>query len=244
VPSGPDSRFTRHDLAGVYYALVTQNDDPDGPGGRVKVRFPWLPEGDRDQSRWAAVAVPMVGAGFGTYVLPEVNDEVMVMFLAGDIDHPVVVGGGWSKSDPPPESNADGKNDFRLIKSRSGHRMLFDDSEQGKLVMTDRGDRHFIACGPHDAGGSGPNAFPVPSAPAVTASARRGVSVSALSGTLNLWCPDGTLSVSAPVIEVTGLDGCDVKGGQSLSLSTPGTASLGSGGAGGIAGGVLKLGAG
>lgn len=243
MPVGNESRFGRHDLAGVYYAIVTQNDDPDGPGSRVKLRFPWLPDGDRDQTRWAHIAVPMIGARFGTYTLPDVDDEVMVMFLAGDLDHPVVIGGGWSKTDPPPEANADGKNDFRLIKSRSGHRLLFDDSGQTKVTLTDRGDRHFVALGPHAPGGSGPNVFAVATAPAVTSAARQGVSISALSGVMNVWC-GGTLSVSAPVIEVTGLDGCDVKGTSSLSLSTPGTASLGSGGGGSVGGGTLKMGAG
>jgi hypothetical protein len=46
VAGGPASRHGAHELGGVYYAIVTQNDDPEGPGGRVKVRYPWMPEGD------------------------------------------------------------------------------------------------------------------------------------------------------------------------------------------------------
>src|SRR5690606_2608740 len=118
VAGGPASRYGDHDLGGACYAIVTQNDAPDGPGGRVPGRYPWLPEGDRDQSYWAPICVPMIGAEFGTYTLPDVDDEVVVVFLAGDINTPIVIGGGWSASDPPPENNADGKNDFRLIKSR------------------------------------------------------------------------------------------------------------------------------
>ena len=97
MSGGPADRTGDHDLGGVYYAIVTQNDDKEGQGARVRVRYPWMPEGDRDQSYWAPIAVPMIGAEFGTYTLPEVEDTVMVMFLAGDINHPIVVGGGWSE---------------------------------------------------------------------------------------------------------------------------------------------------
>ena len=77
MPGGPASSYGAHGLGGVYYAIVTQNDDPEGPGGRIKVRYPWMPEGDRDQSYWAPIVVPMIGAEFGTYTLPDVNDEVL-----------------------------------------------------------------------------------------------------------------------------------------------------------------------
>jgi len=69
----------------VYYAIVTQNDDCEDAVARVKVRYPWMPEGGKDQSHWAHVAVPMIGCEFGTYTLPEIDDTVYVVFMAGDI---------------------------------------------------------------------------------------------------------------------------------------------------------------
>lgn len=237
--SGPASRFGTNDLGGVYYAIVTQNDDLDGPGGRVKVRYPWLPEGDQDQSYWAPIAAPMIGSEFGTYTLPDVNDTVMVMFLAGDIHHPVIIGGGWSSADPPPETNADGKNDFRLIKSRAKHRLIFDDSGSTKVVLTDNGDRHMLDVGSHAKQGSSPNALDVPAL-----GSSQGVSAAAMSGSLNIWCPNGTLKVRAKSFQVTASEGADLKGGSDLSMRATGAANISATGGGKFQGATLKIGGG
>jgi phage baseplate assembly protein gpV len=239
VAGGPATRYGDHALGGVYYALVTQNDDPDGPGGRVKLRYPWMPEGDRDQSYWAPVCVPMIGDDFGTYTLPEVNDEVLVVFMAGDLHHPVVIGGAWSQQDPPPEDNRDGKNDFRLIKSRAGHRLILDDSSSTKVVLTDQADRHLVDVGTHGAAGSSPNAVDVPAL-----GSAQGVSVAAMSGALNVWCPSGTLTVKAMTVEVTASGTADLKGGTKVALEGATGTTLSATVSGKYQGGSIKLGAG
>ena len=236
MAGGPADRTGTHDLGGIYYAIVTQNDDKEGPGGRVKVRYPWLPEGDRDQSFWAPICVPMVGAEFGTYTLPEVEDAVMVMFLAGDINHPIVVGGSWSQVDPPPENNQEGKNNFRLIRSRSGLRMIFDDSKKTKVVLSDVGDHHIIGVGQHAKDGSSPNAMDVPAM-----GSGSGVAGTAVSGTVNIWCPSGKLTVKGKAVEVTATQQADVKGGT-MSLQGTGSATLGATGSGKLQGAPMKVG--
>lgn len=238
MAGGPADRTGGNELGGIYYAIVTQNDDKDGPGARVKVRYPWMPEGDRDQSYWAPIAVPMIGAEFGTYTLPEVEDTVMVMFLAGDIHHPIVIGGGWSEVDRPPEVNEDGKNNFRLIKSRAGQRVILDDSKKTKVVLTDVGDHHLIGVGQHAADGSSPNAMEIPAM-----GASSGVSGTAATGTLRVWCPNGKLSVSGMKVEVTAGQGADVKGAN-LSLKGTGSTKMTSSGAGKLQGAPVKLGGG
>lgn len=112
-------------LHGVVVGIVTNNRDPEGLG-RVKVRFPWL--SDDDESQWARIAFPMAGKGRGTYFLPEVDDEVLIAFGHGDPRLPYVVGALWNGQDAPPEGNADGENNVRTIRSRSGHELRFDDS--------------------------------------------------------------------------------------------------------------------
>ena len=106
-------------VRGVSVAIVAQNKDPEGLG-RVKVRFPWRE--NPDESHWARIAVPMAGNGRGIWFLPEVDDEVLVAFDAERVEHPYVIGCLWNGQDLPPERNADGRNDLRVIHSRSGHR--------------------------------------------------------------------------------------------------------------------------
>jgi uncharacterized protein involved in type VI secretion and phage assembly len=111
-------------LTGAMAGVVTDNKDPEGLA-RVRVRLPWYGEGAT--SYWARLAVPMAGDERGTYFLPEVDDEVLVIAEAGDPSHLYVIGSLWNGKAAPPVTNEDGKNNERLIHSRSGHRLRFVD---------------------------------------------------------------------------------------------------------------------
>jgi len=116
---------------GVVIGIVTNNQDSGGMA-RVKVKFPWL--SDDNESTWARIAVPMAGNGRGTYFLPEVEDEVLVAFEHGDVRFPYVVGALWNGKDAPPTTNSDGKNNIRVIHSRSGHLIRLDDTQDAEKV--------------------------------------------------------------------------------------------------------------
>ncbi|MGA7413986.1 MAG: phage baseplate assembly protein V [Bryobacteraceae bacterium] len=116
---------------GVVVGIVTNNKDPDHMG-RVKVKFPWL--SDSDESWWARIATPMAGVGRGIYFLPEVNDEVLVAFEHGDIQFPYIVGALWNGQDAPPAENRDGKNNLRVVHSRSGHLIRLDDTDGDEKI--------------------------------------------------------------------------------------------------------------
>lgn len=114
-------------IGGVVIGVVTNNKD-ELKKGRVKVK---LPVGG-EESDWAAVAMPMAGKDMGVYLLPEVGDRVVVAFLAGDINYPVIIGSLWDEKNPPPANNDDGKNNVRMIKSRSGHQIILNDDADAK----------------------------------------------------------------------------------------------------------------
>lgn len=118
-------------VKGASIAIVTQNDDPEGLG-RVKLKFPWHEGGE---SEWARVAVPMASDGYGSFFLPEVNDEVLVLFDRGDMRFPYVVGALWSGKAKPPADNGDKKNDLRIIKTRKGHHLSFNDGAKGEIDL-------------------------------------------------------------------------------------------------------------
>ena len=96
---------------GRYFAavsgIVTENRDPDGQG-RVKVKFPWLQAADPDsESAFARIALPMAGSGRGFFYLPEVGDEVLVVFEHGDIRTPIIIGVLWDGLTLPPGCSED-----------------------------------------------------------------------------------------------------------------------------------------
>jgi uncharacterized protein involved in type VI secretion and phage assembly len=128
---------------GVAIALVTDNKDPNGLG-RVKLRYPW--HSDTHQSHWARVVTPMAGKDRGIYFVPEVGDEVLVAFERGDLRFPYVVGSLWNGKEKPPVSNADGKNDLRVIRTRKGHKLTFNDNEGSQgLVQLELNDGKKLA---------------------------------------------------------------------------------------------------
>ncbi len=117
-------------INGAVTGVVTNNKDEEGLG-RVKVEFPWLSEDS--EGDWVRVASFMAGKERGGFFLPEVGDEVLVVFEHGNIEYPYVIGVLWSGEDVPPEANQDGKNNIKKITSRSGHEIIFnDDGEQQK----------------------------------------------------------------------------------------------------------------
>lgn len=118
-------------IHGVVIGVVTNNQDPDGLG-RVKLRLPWLSQ--EHESHWARVVSSMAGNDRGLYVLPEVNDEVLVAFEHGCVERPYVLGALWSGKDKPPGTNDDGKNNLRVLKSRSGHVVRLDDTDGGEKI--------------------------------------------------------------------------------------------------------------
>jgi len=128
---------------GVEIGIVTNNKDPDNLG-RVRVKFPWFSE--EDESQWARVATLMGGKDRGTLFLPEVDDEVLVAFEQGDMRRPCVIGALWNGVDTPPKEFAnDGKNNLRLIKSRSGHLIKLDDTDGSeKIEVIDKSGKNSI----------------------------------------------------------------------------------------------------
>ncbi|NJQ07728.1 VgrG-related protein [Streptomyces lonarensis] len=84
-------------LPGVVNAVVTNVGDPLKQG-RVKLTFPWLD--DAYESDWARVA-QWGGKGGGSVFPLDVNDEVLVAFDRGALDHPYVLGGLYNGRDEP-----------------------------------------------------------------------------------------------------------------------------------------------
>ena len=121
---------------GVYPAIVTDVNDPDGLG-RVKVELPWSPDGEgQSYETWARLATLMAGPNQGAWFIPDEREEVLVCFEAGDPRHPYVVGALWNGQDQPPETmdNA-GENNIRKIHSRNDIQIIFED-KAGQETLT------------------------------------------------------------------------------------------------------------
>jgi phage baseplate assembly protein V len=189
---GTDDRFF-----GVTIGIVTNNKDPDGLG-RVKTSLPWM--ADQVESDWARVVTPMAGAGRGIYFLPEVNDEVLVAFEHGNPDTPYVLGGLWNGKDKPPESNSDGKNDRRAIRSRSGNVIRLSDTDgDAKIEIIDSSGKNTIVISAKD------NSITITAASDVT-----------------IQSNNGKLKLSGNGVEITSTSTVKVEASQSMDLKSSG----------------------
>lgn len=187
-------------MFGVAVGIVTANNDDEGMG-RVKVRLPWLGDIESD---WARIAVPMAGNDRGVYFLPEVDDEVLVAFEHGDPRFPYVIGALWNGKDAPPATNDDGKNNVRLIKSRSGHVIRLNDEDGKETVeIVDK---------------SGKNSLVFDTAKnTITLTSDKDIVLSAAQGTIKL---------DAQKIEIKSSASAKVEAGASMDLKASGTLNV------------------
>jgi uncharacterized protein involved in type VI secretion and phage assembly len=136
---------------GVFVGVVTDLRDPDGLG-RVKIKLPWAPDpGDGGYEPWARLATMMGGKNRGTWFVPDVDDEVLLAFEAGDPRFPYVLGGLWNGTDTPPQSmDGAGANDRKVIRSRNGVKITLDDKrgQEQLIVETPGGQRITLKDGP------------------------------------------------------------------------------------------------
>lgn len=125
----------RHRRFGVVIGIVKDNklnNKDSDKQGRVQVEFPgWSKD---EIGHWARIATLMAGDQRGTFFLPEVGDEVLVAFEQGDVTRPYIIGTLWNGKDMPPDDNANGKNNLRFIKSRSGHLIRLDDTKDSEKI--------------------------------------------------------------------------------------------------------------
>ena len=170
--------------------LVVDNKDPDKLG-RVKVRYPTLP--GQDTSWWAPLAALGAGENRGWFFLPEIDDEVLLVFEHGDFRRPIVLGALWNGKDLPPDKNG-GNNERRVLVSRQGSRVEFDD-DKGTVTIEDGGKIGRIVI-----------------------STENKITIEAMSGDLVLQAPAGELNVVATDCDIQATQGLKIIAGTTVNL--------------------------
>jgi type VI secretion system secreted protein VgrG len=140
----PERTTSRPNISGVECATVV---GPDGETihcdefGRVRVQFHWDRYGKMDEmsSCWVPVNQPWAGEGFGMVNLPRIGQEVLVSFLGGNPEEPVIVGRIFTNLKRPPFTLPAAKNEsgFRSksVPETGGYNLLrFVDTAGSELV--------------------------------------------------------------------------------------------------------------
>ncbi len=206
--------------------IVTNNRDPEG-WGRVKVKLPNLP--GNEESNWARLASPMAGSGRGFEFIPEVNDEVLVAFEHNDTNKPFILGALWNGKDKPPEGsdaavNSTGMVEKRIIRSRKGHHITFDDADgDEKVSIVDKTEQNAIEIKSKD------NLLEVKAGSTVEVKTQDGNKIILDSSGITIEATSGKdLTLKATNIKIEAMAGVDVKANATLNVEGTTTTVKGS----------------
>ena len=109
--------------------------------GRVKVQFPWDREGESDEksSCWIRAAQGWAGKGWGAWLIPRIGMEVVVSFLDGDPDRPLITGCVYNAEQTLPYTLPDKMTTSTLLSRSSkegdaGNELRFDDTKDSEAL--------------------------------------------------------------------------------------------------------------
>lgn len=183
--------------------IVTDNKDPSKLG-RVKLKVPIL--SDQDTTYWCPIIMLGAGKNRGWFFIPEKDDEVLVMFEHGDLNRPLVVGALWNGKDKPPDKNPGG-NPRRVIKSREGNKITFDD-EKEQLIFEDGVQKGKIT---------------------FDAKANK-ITIEAIDGDVCFQTPADDMIIVAQSIEMTATTNLEIHAGDAMAWGAGGSATIKSSG--------------
>ena len=103
--------------------------------GRVKVQFHWDREGggDENSSCWVRVSQNSAGKGWGSMFIPNIGHEVIVEFLEGDPDRPIITGRVYNNDNIPPRLLPSHKYES-VIRDEYGNEIVFDSTPDAEHI--------------------------------------------------------------------------------------------------------------
>ena len=216
-------------MSGALTAIVTDLKDPDSMG-RVKVKIPVL--ADDLETWWARVVCPGAGGTRGTVWLPEVGDEVLVVFGMGNVDEPYVIGGLFNGKDKPDKAwseHVDGSGQVtrRAFATRTGMVIeLLEGASSEKIVISTKGNSQQISIEQN-----GEKSIKIVASGPIQVTTQKDATVEAASG---------SISVKGMSVSVEATNALELKG-ATVKISAQGTAELSASGPTSIKGAVVNI---
>ena len=119
---------------------VVENADPLGLG-RVRVQMMWQEAGS-EKTPWIRLLQPHSGSGKGFYFVPEIGEEVLVGFQGGNAEKPYVIGTQYNGKEK--SGYADKENSIKAVHTRSGTKIILNDSEGSILIEDPSGNTYHM----------------------------------------------------------------------------------------------------
>jgi type VI secretion system secreted protein VgrG len=131
--------------------------------GRVKVQFHWDREGKNDEnsSCWVRVGTPLAGKNWGMIHIPRIGQEVIVDFLEGDPDQPIIIGSVYNADQMPPYALPANKTQSGIVsrsslegspenfneicfEDRKGQEFIYIRAEKDQIIAVENDEAHWV----------------------------------------------------------------------------------------------------
>lgn len=129
-------------MEGLHVGVVTQLEGDPLNAYRIKVNLPQIDE--KGEGIWARVALLDAGPSRGAFFLPEVEDEVLVGFLANNPKEPVVLGALHTSKKEPPLELTDDNHEKGWI-TRGHTKLWFNDDDPSLEISTEAGNKILVS---------------------------------------------------------------------------------------------------
>lgn len=138
---------TPPEISGVLIAKVVGPSSEDihtDEYGRIKIQFPWDSDNKNDDtsSCWVRISQPWAGSHFGFQFIPRIGNEVLVSFIQGNPDFPLITGSVYNGQNKLPFTLPDEKTESGFTTrstseggKEDGHRLSFND-KKGEEKLT------------------------------------------------------------------------------------------------------------
>ncbi|MDA9556447.1 type VI secretion system tip protein VgrG [Vibrio sp.] len=132
----PADKVKVHGLQSATVAGSTAGEINQDAEGRVRIQFHWDTESQGDKtSCYVRVAQMLAGSGYGSQFIPRVGQEVLVSFIDGDPDQPVITGSVYNSKHVPPYKTANTtKSGFKTKLKGEANEWYFDDKKDNELI--------------------------------------------------------------------------------------------------------------
>ncbi len=132
----PTDKAKIHGLQSAIVAGKTAGEINQDEQGRVRIQFHWDTQTSGDKtSCYVRVAQMMAGNGYGAQFIPRVGQEVLVSFIDGDPDQPIITGSVYNSKNPPPYKEANStKTGISTKLSGLANELYFDDKKDNELL--------------------------------------------------------------------------------------------------------------
>jgi len=126
-------------VATVEEVKATSSDNSSDPYTQVKVTFPWNSE---QNSCWVRVVQQFSGKGWGANFVPRVGQEVVISYINGDPDRPIVTGAVYNGTNEGPNYTATQSGWKTMVKDSAYNEFRFDDKKGSEEIYMEAGKDH------------------------------------------------------------------------------------------------------